>query len=259
MNSPTTVAPDSSPSVAAPGARLHGRVIARSALSQQTEDAMFALLASHFAGVERTTFARDLAEKSSVILIEDEEEILRGFSTLRVYQTTAPGFPVTIVYSGDTIVERGCWGSPALPRTWIHLVQQVAPVDRGEVYWLLLTSGYRTYRFLSVFFRTFYPRYDEPTPAPAPGAARRHCRRTFWLALRRRHRSRPLRAPAPSGRRSRRRSNRAGSRRARRVLSCPQSGFRHRRRARLSDAHPRHEPHAGRTAHGATAERSEAK
>ena len=167
MNSPTTVAPDSSPSVAAPGSRLHGRVIARSALSPQTEDAMFALLASHFAGVERTTFERDLAEKSSVMLIEDDEEILRGFSTLRVYQTTAPGFPVTIVYSGDTIVERGCWGSPALPRTWIHLVQQVAPVDRGEVYWLLLTSGYRTYRFLSVFFRTFYPRYDEPTPAPA--------------------------------------------------------------------------------------------
>ena len=168
MNSPTTVAADSSPSVAArSGSRLHGRVIPRSALSQQAEDAMFALLASHFAGVERATFERDLADKSSVILIEDDEEILRGFSTLRVYQTTAPGFPVTIVYSGDTIVERGCWGSPALPRTWIHLVQQVAPVDGGDVYWLLLTSGYRTYRFLSVFFRTFYPRYDEPTPAAA--------------------------------------------------------------------------------------------
>jgi hypothetical protein len=141
-------------------------VVARSALSQQTTDAMFALLASHFAGVERTTFERDLAEKNSVILIEDGE-VLRGFSTLRVYPTTAPGFPVTIVYSGDTIVERGCWGSAALPRTWIQLVQQVAPVDRGDVYWLLLTSGYRTYRFLSVFFRTFYPRFDEPTPAPA--------------------------------------------------------------------------------------------
>ena len=46
-------------------------------------------------------------------------------------------------------------------------MRQVAPVDCGDVYWLLLTSGYRTYRFLSVFFRTFYPRYDEKTPAAA--------------------------------------------------------------------------------------------
>lgn len=125
---------------------------------------MFALMASHFRGVDRATFHTDLAEKNSVILIESEDEVLHGFSTLLVYQTTAPGCRATIVYSGDTIVGRGCWGSPALPKTWIQLVQQVAPTG-ADVYWLLLTSGYRTYRFLPVFFRTFYPRYDEHTPA----------------------------------------------------------------------------------------------
>jgi hypothetical protein len=31
--------------------------------------------------------------------------------------------------------------------------------------WFLITQGFRTYRFLPVFFRAFYPRYDEPTPA----------------------------------------------------------------------------------------------
>jgi hypothetical protein len=46
-------------------------------------------------------------------------------------------------------------------------VQQIASARGGDVYWLLLTSGYRTYRFLPVFFRTFYPRYDEQTPAEA--------------------------------------------------------------------------------------------
>ncbi len=30
--------------------------------------------------------------------------------------------------------------------------------------WLLLTSGYRTYRFLPTFCRSFYPRHDRPTP-----------------------------------------------------------------------------------------------
>ena len=33
-----------------------------------------------------------------------------------------------------------------------------------DVYWLLLTSGFRTYRFLPVFFRDFYPRFDAATP-----------------------------------------------------------------------------------------------
>jgi hypothetical protein len=31
---------------------------------------------------------------------------------------------------------------------------------------LLLTSGFRTYRFLPVFWREFFPRYDLVTPSP---------------------------------------------------------------------------------------------
>jgi hypothetical protein len=30
--------------------------------------------------------------------------------------------------------------------------------------WFLISKGYRTYRFLPVFFREFYPRHDTPTP-----------------------------------------------------------------------------------------------
>ncbi|HLG58681.1 MAG TPA: hypothetical protein VI485_25275 [Vicinamibacterales bacterium] len=151
--------------LAVQASRLHGRVIPRSALTTQLEDAMFALLASHFTGVDRRVFQADLAEKSSVILLEDDEGLVHGFSTMLVYDTMAPGRPVTVVYSGDTIMDRECWGSPALARTWIHAVRHMAQTDRHEVYWLLLTSGYRTYRFLPVFFKTFYPRCDEETPA----------------------------------------------------------------------------------------------
>jgi hypothetical protein len=32
--------------------------------------------------------------------------------------------------------------------------------SRGRYYWLLLTSGFRTYRFLPVFWRDFLPRFD---------------------------------------------------------------------------------------------------
>ena len=94
-------------------ARLSGRVVPRSAVSQTLRTEMFALLGAHFGGVDRGTFESDFAEKNFAILLEDDGGRLRGFSTLLVYASHArPG--VTVVYSGDTIVERGWWGSPAL-------------------------------------------------------------------------------------------------------------------------------------------------
>jgi hypothetical protein len=148
-------------------ARLHGRVVARQTLDPGTRNAMFSLLAAHFVGVDRTTFDLDLAGKSCAILLEDDAGDLRGFSTMVLYESRAAGTPLSVVYSGDTIVDRAWWGSPALARTWVRAVRQLAP-DTGprDVYWLLLTSGFRTYRFLPVFFREFYPRFDTATPHP---------------------------------------------------------------------------------------------
>jgi hypothetical protein len=176
------------PAAVLPGA-LDGRLIARADLDARTKARMFQLLGAHFTGVDRTTFERDLAEKTAVIRLDDDTGELRGFSTLLVYATVAAGRAVTVVYSGDTIVERPWWGSPALARTWIRSVRAltgsagpsgpsaseplslssgrsaVEPVSASrDVYWMLLTSGFRTYRFLPVFYRSFYPRVDAPTP-----------------------------------------------------------------------------------------------
>ncbi len=150
----------------AQAARLEGRTIRRDELRSDQIAVMFELLGTFFAGVTRPTFDQDLSEKSHVILLEDPEGRLRGFSTLLVYQTSIPDTPATIVYSGDTIVHRDWWGSPALPVTWLRAVRALTP-STAPVYWLLLTSGFRTYRFLSVFWRDFYPRFDATTVTPA--------------------------------------------------------------------------------------------
>ena len=34
-----------------------------------------------------------------------------------------------------------------------------------DLYWFLISKGYKTYRFLPVFFHEFYPRWDVPTPS----------------------------------------------------------------------------------------------
>jgi hypothetical protein len=116
--------------------------------------------------VDRETFDADLLQKNWVVLLEDQRGVLRGFSTLLVYPETIAGRALTVVYSGDTIVAREWWGSPVLPLTWLRAVRQLTPLyGNREVYWLLLTSGFRTYRFLPVFFREFFPRWDGASAA----------------------------------------------------------------------------------------------
>lgn len=136
-------------------------------LSLAQRDEMFALLTAHFDGVTRDQFERDLAGKNWVIEIRRNGRLL-GFSTLLVSETQDGGRAITVVYSGDTIVAPEGWGSPALARSWIAAVNRLrAQAPDRPCYWLLLTSGFRTYRLLPVFWREFHPRYDAPTSAEA--------------------------------------------------------------------------------------------
>jgi hypothetical protein len=121
------------------------------------------LLSRHFDGVTRRQFESDLAEKNWVLEIR-RDGCLHGFSTLLITEVEFAGHSVTALYSGDTIVAPEAWGSPALARTWIAAVNQLRAAFPEPCYWLLLTSGFRTYRFLPVFWREFYPRHDVSTP-----------------------------------------------------------------------------------------------
>lgn len=136
----------------------------RSALSRAECDELFALLDTHFDGVDATQFAHDLEEKDWVLRIRRDDRLV-GFTTLKVYGTRFENERVNIIYSGDTITEPEVWGSPVLGRTWVPLVRRLVAERPAEPwYWLLLSSGFRTYRFLPIFFREFWPRYDLQTP-----------------------------------------------------------------------------------------------
>jgi len=139
--------------------------VPRSRLGTTDREQMFDLLAQHFEGVTPTQFERDLSEKNWVILLHRSGGRLVGFSTLLAYETSFEGQPVSVIYSGDTIVSPEAWGSTALARGWIGCVRQLRQsCPRGRFYWLLLTSGFRTYRFLPVFWREFHPRFDALMP-----------------------------------------------------------------------------------------------
>ena len=143
---------------------INSVLLPRREVSGEQTDEMYQLLARHFEGVTRQQFTRDLAAKNWIVLIRREERLV-GFSTLLVYESLFDGEAVSVVYSGDTIMAREAWGTMALARAWIAAVNQLREsYPRGKYYWLLLTSGFRTYRFLPVFWREFYPRFDAIPP-----------------------------------------------------------------------------------------------
>jgi len=122
---------------------------------------MHRLLRDHFEGVTREQFERDLNEKTAAVLLRDDAGTIRGFSTLLAYRSRATPTSVGVVCSGDTIVDASCRNSPALARTWITATRDlVASLHCERNVWLLIVSGYRTYRFLPVFWREFVPRHD---------------------------------------------------------------------------------------------------
>ncbi len=159
---------------------MNGRLIPQSQLDPALQQQMFELLHTHFAGVDWCQFTADLSQKNWVILIEDCNGRLVGFSTLLLLYDQEAGQPVTVVYSGDTIMDPSAWRSAALSRTWITSVMWLnSQYGRGRLYWLLITSGYRTYRFLPLFWKRFHPRHDQGAVAGLAPLADRLASRLF--------------------------------------------------------------------------------
>jgi len=126
---------------------------------------MFGLLESCFDGVSREQFALDLAWKNWVVILMKGGQMV-GFSTLALETATYQGCGIHVLYSGDTLVLPQGRASTTLPRAWIAAVRGLKERLPGQrLFWLLLTSGFRTYRFLPVFWKEFYPRFDKETPA----------------------------------------------------------------------------------------------
>ena len=145
---------------------MNNQLICTGDLSPLDVEEMFLLLSTHFKGVKRDVFHNDLDNKNWVILLRDElTQELKGFSTFLMYNTWFENENVSIVFSGDTIVDPSAWSSSALSVSWISSINKLRQqYCKGKLYWLLISGGYRTYRFLPLFWKEFYPRYDKATP-----------------------------------------------------------------------------------------------
>ncbi len=144
---------------------LHGQATARADLTVLDVAALFMLFHEYYDQATPELFQRDLNGKNWVLRLYDDTGDLQGFSTLALYETCISEKRMSIVFSGDTIIRPPYWGTPELPRIWSQTVLDLSREMPQPLYWFLISSGYKTYRFLPVFYQEFYPRYDRPTPS----------------------------------------------------------------------------------------------
>ncbi len=144
---------------------MKGNVVRCAELDPSLEASMYKLFCQQFEGVPFEIFSRDLEQKEWALLLRDDSDKLCGFTSMDIYDIDFEGRTISIVYSGDTVVSSETWRDSALSYYWMGAIDYLARLaGKKRLYWFLIVSGYRTYRFLPVYSAKFYPRHDEDTP-----------------------------------------------------------------------------------------------
>ena len=127
---------------------------------------MFGLLSLEFLGTRREDFIHDLEEKDAVALLRKESrdgEIV-GFSTLMLLELPIDGRKVRAVFSGDTTVLPEFRSSGGIGvEVGRYFMKALERFPDHEIYYVLISKGWRTYKVLPFFFKNFAPKHDTPT------------------------------------------------------------------------------------------------
>jgi hypothetical protein len=145
---------------------LQGTIWEIADIDSAMEDRFFAIHCRYFENTPKKTFLKHLREKDRVIVLEDCDGVIQGFSTLKGITVNTGGQTLHAIFSGDTIIEQAYWKSPELVRIFSLYAGQLKKKlgAKTALYWFLISKGYKTYRFLPLYARRFYPTYREPFP-----------------------------------------------------------------------------------------------
>lgn len=118
------------------------------------------MLATHFDGVTYADFRRDLAEKEMVAVLHDGADV-HGFSTMTTFAVDVFGEAKNIVFSGDTVVDPKCRNQFGLGKCMgEYFMQKLEQLAGLELWYVLISKGWGTYKVLPFTFNEFTPRPD---------------------------------------------------------------------------------------------------
>jgi hypothetical protein len=137
-------------------------------LTPSEKATMLGLLSLEFLGTNPNEFVRDLSEKDAVALLRRDSpkgEIV-GFSTLMILDLPIAGRSVKAVFSGDTTVLPEWRASSGMGiEVGRYFLKALEAFPGHEIYYVLISKGWRTYKVLPFFFQEFAPSPAKPTSA----------------------------------------------------------------------------------------------
>ncbi len=125
-------------------------------LTLREKQAMHELMTVHYEAVSRERFDKDLSAKDEVLMLHDAEGELRGFTTI-AWNPAGHFDEGDILFSGDTIIDRSCWGTQELVRVFCRRAGEWKAASGRRLFWFLISKGHRTYMYLPLFARRFFP------------------------------------------------------------------------------------------------------
>lgn len=141
------------------------RIIRLGELTEAEKIHLFQLHAQYYDNVIEEVFLKDLSEKDWVILIKDGRGQLQGFSTIQLIWLKIEKEYHLYLFSGDTIIREEARNTQALSGAFIHFMYALIETHPNiPIHWFLITKGYRTYRFLPVYFKEYYPVRNKVVP-----------------------------------------------------------------------------------------------
>ncbi len=142
---------------------LTGNVKKISDITENEKIQMYTLMNEFYDNTEYCVFDADLQNKDYAVILVNEDENVRGFTTLKLVEFMLENKDIHGFFSGDTIIHKDDWGSIALFQTWARFCFEFAE-KYDEFYWFLICKGYKTYRILPSFWSEFYPCVNKDTP-----------------------------------------------------------------------------------------------
>lgn len=146
-------------------ANLFVQVVENNTLTIKDRQAMYELYRLYYDASDFNLFIQDLNEKDYAILLRNSSGSICGFSTLKLIKFEFNDVQRLALFSGDTIIHRDHWGTQKLSLSWCRLAGLIKSQHPDvPLYWFLIVKGYRTYRYLPLFSKLFYPTRRHETP-----------------------------------------------------------------------------------------------
>ncbi len=130
-------------------------------VNRKTKDEMFNLFIKYF-DCEEETFYLDLESKKALVLLENQDKDIVGFTSMDISVEEFRNKKIVILFSGNTIVDERYRDELYLITGFLEFaVRTQFKYPEYKIFWHLICEGYKTYRYLPLSFNRFYPHYKK--------------------------------------------------------------------------------------------------